>query len=280
MSGKILKIVSNDLYGNVDDRKVVVFACFCHTKYMNNYVIFAFEGEYGKKKICYGSVHLKNNSLVIFSVKENVKKYIDEFISEYISDKLDDFSILDIVNIEKVELVSYSEMDYDNLELLEEKSISKKENSEDEFASKKPIFLYVLLTILVLFSVGLTIMYFNPELFVVKYKQLVCNNSLYDKELMLNYDMEYNIKFGKEDKVLSIDVNKIYNFLDSNMYYDFKDNNRYEEYFNSGEAYKFIDDGLKLKIMYQETSIIDDYDEMFEYLKREGFSCIEKEYEK
>lgn len=280
MSGKILKIVSNDLYGNVDDRKVVVFACFCHTKYMNNYVIFAFEGEYGKKRLGYGSLHVKDNSLVIFSVKDNVKKIIDEFISEYVSDKLENFTLMAIDKIEKVELVSYNEMDYDNLELLDEKSIPKLDNFVDDNVSKKPVFLYVLLSTLILFLIGLTIIYFNPELLVVKYKQLVCNNSLYDKELMLNYDMEYDIKFDKKDKVHSIEVNKIYNFLDSNLYYDFKDNNRHEQYFNNGESYKFIDDGLKLKIMYQETSIIDDYDEMLEYLKMEGFNCIEKEYEK
>ena len=280
MAGKVLKIVSNDLYGNVDDRNVVVFACFCHDKYMNNYVVFAFDGEYDKKKICFGSVHLKNNSLVIFSVKDNIKKYINEFLEEYVSDKLDDFSILDIGSMEKVELVSYSEMDYDKLSILDEKSIAKMESSDDTAVSKKPIFLYLLLIILFLFLTGLTILYFKPELLVVKYKELVCSDSLYDKELMLNYDMEYDIKFGKKDKVLSIDVNKIYNFVDSNVYYDFKENNRHEQYFNNGEAYKFIDDGLKLKIMYKDTSIIDDYDEMLEYLKREGFSCIEKEYEK
>ena len=32
--------------------------------------------------------------------------------------------------------------------------------------------------------------------------------------------------------------------------------------------------------MYQEDSVIDDYSEMLLYLKKEGFSCIEKEYEK
>lgn len=280
MAGKVLKIVSNDLYGNVDDRKVVVFACFCHDKYMNNYVVFAFEGEYGKKKLCYGSVHLKNNSLVIFAVKDNIKRYIDEFLEQYVSDKMDDFSILDIEKIEKIELVSYSEMDYDKLEILDEKSIAKIESSNDENVSKKPIFLYLLLIMLFIFLTGLTVLYFKPELLVVKYKELVCSNSLYDKELMLNYDMEYDIKFGKEDKVLSIDVNKIYNFIDSVVYYDFKENSRHEQYFNNGEAYKFIDDELKLKVMYKDTSIIDDYDEMFEYLQREGFSCIEKEYEK
>jgi len=280
MTGKVLKIVSNDLYGNVDDRQVVVFSAFCHTKYMNNYVVFAFLGEYGKKKLCYGSLHIKNNSLVIFSVRDNVKKYIEEFLDEYVNDKVENFEILDISKMEKVELVSYSEMDFDNLELLDEKSIPKIKVNDEKEREKKPVFLYCLLLVLILSSVGLTILYFNPELFTVKYKQLVCSNSSYDKELMLNYDMEYDVKFDKEDKVESINVSKLYNFLDSNIYYDFKDNNRHEDYFKNGEAYKYIDDGLQLKIMYKEDSVIDDYDEMFEYLKREGFSCIEKEYEK
>ena len=42
MYGKVLKIANNDLYGNVDDRKVSVFAVFTHIKYMNKYIIFSF----------------------------------------------------------------------------------------------------------------------------------------------------------------------------------------------------------------------------------------------
>ena len=201
-------------------------------------------------------------------------------MNEYVNDKVENFEILDISKMEKVELVSYSEMEFDNLELLDEKSIPKIKVNDEKEKEKKPFFLYCLLLVLILSSVGLTILYFNPELFTVKYKQLVCSNSSYDKELMLNYDMEYDVKFDKEDKVESINVSKLYNFLDSNIYYDFKDNNRHEDYFKNGEAYKYIDDGLQLKIMYKEDSVIDDYDEMFEYFKREGFSCIEKEYEK
>ena len=35
MNGKILKISNNDLYGNVDDRKVSVYAMFNHLKYIS-----------------------------------------------------------------------------------------------------------------------------------------------------------------------------------------------------------------------------------------------------
>ena len=122
MAGKILKISSNDLYGNVDDRLVTVFACFEHTKYMNNYVVFSIDDN---NKLCYGSIHLKKDSLVIFNVKQTVKKYIDEFLDEYINDKMDGYKLIDINNINKVELVSYNEMDYDKIQILDDKSIEK-----------------------------------------------------------------------------------------------------------------------------------------------------------
>lgn len=281
MNGKILKIVSNDLYGNVDERKVVVFACFEDLKYMNNYVVFSFLGEYGKKKLGYGSIHLKDDTLVIFFVKEDIKKYIDKFLLEYNSDKLEGFKILDINKVQKVELISYNDMDYDKLQLLEDKSIVKQNNNNiEKTKEKKSIFLYLLLGILVLFAIGLTILYLFPDMFTVKYKEIICGDTLYDRELMLNYDINKYIKFNKNDKVDNIEVVKTYMFLDSNVYYEFKDNNKIQDYFTNGEGYKYIDEGLLLKIFYQEDSVIDDYDEMLGYMKREGFSCVEREYEK
>jgi len=279
--GKILKVVSNDLYGNVDERKAVIFACFNHIKYMNNYVVFSFLGEYGKNKLGYGSVHLKGESLVIFSFKKDIKKYIDEFLLEYTSDEIKNFEILDISMMEKVELVSYNEMDYDKLQLLDDKSIVKVvKNNEEYVKEKKPILIYILLFILVLSAIGLTILYLYPEMFTIKYRELECTGNLYDNKLMLNYDIDKNIKFDKDNKVLDIDVVKTYTFLDSKSYYEFKDENKFQEYFINGEGYKYIDEGLMLRLFYQEDSVIDDYDEMLVYMKREGFNCIEKEYEK
>lgn len=282
MTGKILKMGLNDLNGNSDERKVVVFAAFEHIKYMNNYAIFAFEGEYGKNKLCYGSIHIKDNSLIVFSVSNEVKKYIDQFIEEYMSSKLVDFKILDINEIEKVEMVSYSEMNYDKLQLLDDKSIIRvtPKNDNNKSEDSKPVFLYILVFILILFGIGLTLLYLYPDMFAIKYKELVCTNNLYDEDMMLNYDIDKDIKFDRNDKVVSIDVIKNYTFLDSNSYYEFKENDRHLEYFNSGEGYKYLDVGLNLRVFYKEKSVIDDYDEMLGYLKREGFNCIEKEYEK
>ena len=198
MAGKILKVSANDVYGKVDERIAVVFACFEHTKYMNNYVIFSFLGEYDKNKLCYGSIHMKRNSVVIFSVKDNVKQYIDEFINEYENNKIDNFKILDISDKERVEIVSYNEMDYNKLELLDEMSIFREVVQEEVVVKEKqPVFLYSMLVVLILFACGLTLLYFKPELFSIKYKQLLCTNNLYDNEMELNYDIEKDVKFDK-----------------------------------------------------------------------------------
>lgn len=273
--------MSNDLYGNVDDRKVSVFACFEDTKYMNNYVIFAFEGEYEKNRLYYGSVHLKSNSIVIFSIKESEKKIIDKFIQEYLESKLNEFKIIDISNAEKVELVSYNNMEYKELKKLDELSIVRKKNDEViEEKNKKPIGLYLLLLLLILSSIGLTLLYMFPEKFTIKYKELVCSNTMYDENIMLNYNIEKDIKFDSKDKIVSINTIREYVFLLEEDYLEFKNNDKKYEYFNSGEGYKFIDENLSFKVIYNENSVIDDYEEMLTYLKKEGYNCIEKYYER
>lgn len=279
MSGKVLKVVSNDLYGNVDDRIVRVYACFCHTKYMNNYVVFSIEGD--TKKLYYGSIHLKEKSVVIFAVDDKIKKYISSFIDEYMNDKLKNFNILDIDNIEKVELVSYSEMEYDKLKEIDDKAIPKVKVTEEVVVKeKKPILLYIMILILVLLGVGITILYLKPELFTIKYKGLECTSKEYDEVMELYYDIEKNIVFDTDGKLESIDVVKTYTFLDVDSYDEFKNIEDKSKYFNNGENYKYIDEELKFRLFYQEESVIDDYDEMFTYLKREGFSCVERVYEK
>lgn len=281
MAGKIIKIAPNDVSGKVDERKVVVFSIFEHTKYMNNYAIFTYEGEYDKKKLYYGSIHIKDNCLIVFSVNDNIKQYIEQYLSEYENNQLEDFKILDISKIEKIDIVSCSIMDYDKLQLLDDLSIKREVKKEEVVEKeKKPIFLYFLIVFLTLMAIGLTIFYLNPDLFAIKFKELVCENTIYDENLKLSYDINKDIKFDYQDKVDKIDVIRIYTFLDSDSYYQFKDNNEHLTYFNNGEGYKYIDDSLQFRLFYQENSVIDDYEEMLTYLKKEGFSCEISEYEK
>ena len=283
MNGKILKISSNDLYGNVDDRQVVVFACFNHVKYMNKYILFTFLGEYDKKKLYYGSIHMKENSLVVFSVRDNVFGYIDKFKNEYISGMVDnnEYEILDISKMEKVELVSYNEMEFDKLKELEDISI-KKTNTESVVEAdkeKKPVFLYILLIILILLLIGITYLYLKPDDFVIRNKNLVCEKNKYNMELDMKYLENRIVLFDINDKLKKIEINDSYVFSDIDLYNEFKDNEKEKDYFKIDGTFKYIDENLELKIIYQDKSIIDNYDEMKNYLVNEGYSCVEGYYE-
>ena len=282
MFGKILKISSNDLYGNVDDRKVTVFAAFNHLKYMNKYVIFSFTDEYNKKKLYFGSLHLKDASIVVFSIKDNTSlAYVKHFIDQYIGSNVDkqEFEMIDISSFEKIELVAYNDMDFDNLELLDKLSIKRDEptNYEDN-AKKKPIFLYFLLIFLIVISGGLTYLYFNPDAFEVKLKKLNCNMEGYNKKVELAFKSEIEVKFDKEDKLKDMNKVDIYLFDNGEDYFGFKDNQRENELSVSDGGYKYDDENYELRIISKSNIIINEYNELKEYLKSEGYSCIEEEY--
>jgi len=281
MIGKIVKISSNDLYGNVDDRKVVIFATFTHVKYMNKYVIFSFKDEYDKKKLYYGSVHFKENSLVIFSVKEDIIIYIDNFLNQYLTGNIDrnEYEILNISNINKAELVSYNQKDFDKLIELENLSIVKEKKVEEHIhKNKKPIFLYIILVVLILFLIGLTYLYLNPEAFSVELKQLSCTKEEYNQKLEMNYTSTKEIKFNEQDNIKNIEVVDVYTFSDRDYYFEFKENNKQNEYFNLDGGYKYDDSNLELRLIYEERTIMNNYNEIFNYLKKEGYSCIEGKY--
>lgn len=281
MNGKIMKVSSNDLYGNVDDRQVVVFAAFIHVKYMNRYVIFTYKDEYDKNKLYYGSVHLKDNSLVVFAIKNTEWEYINNFIMQYLSRNvnMNEFQIIDIVNINKVELVSFSMCDFNKLKELEELSIVKVNNiQEDSVKEKKYVFLYILLVVLILFLGGITYLYINPEAFSIELKMLNCEREEYNQKVDMDYINKREIRFNNKDIVKSVEITDVYTFSELDSYLDFKDNNRHEEGFNLDGGYKFDDYNLEFRIMYTEKSIIDSYSEMFYYLKNEGYNCIEGKY--
>lgn len=281
MNGKILKVSSNDLYGNADERQVAVFAAFNHKKYMNKYIIFSFVGEYDKKLLYYGSIHLKSDSIVIFSVRDDAVQYIDEFTTAYLNGQIDsnEYEIFDISNARKVELVSYNSKESEDLEKLDQISI-KKEKKVEEVEEKKPIFLYFILIILFLLLGGVTFLYFNPDFLTVKNKKLDCNNELYNDEIEMKYIRNYEILFDHKDKLKKMNAIDVYTFKDEKTYTNFKNENKQNTYFNIEQGgYKYFDSELKLKLIYEDKIIIDDYNELYEYLKSEGYSCIEGVYE-
>ena len=281
MKEKILDVSTNDLYGNVDLRKAEVFACFNHKKYNNKYVIFTFLGELDKKKLYYGSAFLKNDSLVIFSINQDNLKYIENFEKEYLTGKLDEqeYEIIDLKDISKVELVSYDNIESEDLIKLEELSIKKEiDSSKKVNEKKKPAILYVLLVVLIAALIGLTYFYFNPKVFMTKYTKMNCQTKQYNHKLNMNYLEEREFLFDKNNKLKKEMVYENYIFPDESKYNDFKDQKKENEYFKIDGTFKYNDEKLELKIIYKDESIIDNYLEMKKYLEDKQYTCNEEVY--
>ena len=277
MHGKILKVVSNDLYGNATDKKVVVFVCFNHLKYMNKYIMFTYMGEYDKNILYYGSIYEKGKTIVIFKVRKEEEEYINKFREDYLNDIVNDkeYQILDIGMMEGVEIVSFTEVEYDKLSLLDKKSIQRLNNIEaEENNNKKPVFLYVLLVILIVLLGGITYLYFTDD-GSSNDKKLVCSIDKYDNTVMVNYKEERNILYNKKNKIVSITINDKYIFDDVDKYNEFKDNKKEQEYFKKDGTFKYDDNLLMLMISYKGDSVIDNMGEMKSYLESEGYSCKE-----
>ena len=277
MHGKILKVVSNDLYGNATDKKVAVFVCFNHLKYMNKYIMFTYMDEYDKNILYYGSIYEKGKTIVIFKVRKEEEGYINKFREDYLNDIVNDkkYQILDISMMEEVEIVSFTEVEYDKLSLLDKKSIQQLNNIETEKNNnKKPVFLYVLLVILIVLLGGITYLYFTDD-GSSNDKKLVCSIDKYDNTVMVNYKEERNILYNKKNKIVSITINDKYIFDDVDKYNEFKDNKKEQEYFKKDGTFKYDDNLLMLMISYKGDSVIDNIGEMKSYLESEGYSCKE-----
>ena len=281
MYGKILKVSNNDLRGNVDDRIAAVYAAFKHVKYMNNYVIFSFVGEYSSNKLYVGSVHMKEKSLVTFEVRNDELEYINKFVTDYMNNTLNpsEYEIIDISNMEKIEIISSTEEDFNGLETLDKMSI-KREVKVEEVVEKnrKPIFLYFLLVFMILLLIGVTYLYLNPDLLQVNMKKLDCTMDGFDRKVELNYTSTANAKFNEKDRLISLDRIDTYKFTDENTYNEFKQNNKENTYFNIDGNFKYDDSTLELKLIHSDNLVIDDYEEVYNYLKSKGYSCIEGTY--
>ena len=246
---------------------------------MNKYAIFCFQDEYNKKILYYGTVHLKNDSLVIFSVNETVKGYIDEFVNQYLNNSVNsqEYQILDISNIDKAELVGCNQEEFLELNELDRLSIPKVNvNKKERTGSRKPIFLYVLLVVLIMMLVGITYFYFNHEKFGVVLKTLYCEKNDYNQRMDMDYVSNLTAKFDSDEKLKTIDIVDIYTFSNSRKYQKFKTGNKQDEYFNIEGTYKYDDENLQLKVMYKEKSIIQKLDEMKVHLSKEGYTCNER----
>lgn len=272
MKGKIINVFNNDLYGTVDDRKVILYAAFVHKKYMNKYVIFSFLGEEDKNILHCGSVHFKDKSVVTFEIKKDIEKYIMEFISELLGDKLSEFELLDISNILKIELVSYSEFKFDRInELFNKTIVFEEEKVVEEKKSSGTGFLYFLLFFLIAALGGLLYFKFNPDILSNEGKVLNCNYSINDKGF--SHNIMATVRFNKRDILESLSVEEKIQFLEISTYQNFKDNQSHLNYFDKEVVVEYNDTEMNLNASYERNLVVNEYEDVKLYLENQGYIC-------
>jgi len=280
MKGKILKVFNNDLYGKVDERIAVVFATFIHKKYMNRYAIFIFENEYNLNKLYYGSVHIKENSLVIFKVKPELISVFNDFLIQYTNNQLIDYELIDITNLNKIEIVGFNEMPYENLLLLDNLSIKKEEIITNSNHSQNTFTLKIIIPIIILLAGAIgTYLYLNPSLF--QYQVLICSRDSYNQKLKLDFKENLTVIFDGKNNLKQYDVKETYYFKNQSSYQEFVDNGKQYIYFDAdGKTFDFNNKNLTLVVTYKRNSDINDFSKMKYQLEQDGYNCTEDNYEK
>lgn len=271
MKGKLLKVFNNDLNGKVDERVVIFFAAFNYIKYSNKYGIFVFSDGMNSGKILFGSIHIKEKSLVVFSLKNEQEKIIDAFLTEYKTNNFQEFELIDISKLDKIELVGYNEKEYKELVNLYNISIPREEKPVKKEDKKSGIY-SIIITFLVLITGAFGLYwFFHPRMFNPLI--LNCEMTGLDNRIIVNYKKNKIVTFNGRDRIKEIKSTDTYSFKNENKYYDFKSESKHYLYFDNIDDFKYEDEELELKIFRNEKTMHTTYDEIKTELEKEGYMC-------
>ena len=284
MIGKILKVKDINAAFNKKEKRVSVFACFTHVKYSDNYIIYADNNDYQSGILCYGTVYIKGNTIVIFDVKQDKENIIFDYVNKIINNVNDnEYSAIDISNMTEVEIISNSDKNVGNdlLVKLDELTIPKEVVDASEEENNESLgFLYFMLIIFLFLLAGSIYIYFNKDKYLKQYDKVICTINSSNESEEYKYSDKLYLEFDqkKELRYLSHDVS--YKFYEKSGYNSFKYTNLWAE--NKMDDYKFNDNELIFTYTSSGKSIEDyelmtSYDEVVGYYKSNGYECVEEE---
>lgn len=289
MKGLEISVTNSDLVLKQEERLIKLFVIFKDNKYGTKYIIFM---DNVSNELCYGSPLINNNKMIIMKFK-NIKdeEIVKEFIWNYLNDKsTSNFEIIEVPQIDKLEIIDNNTLEVkeeyinklndiffkkeENIENIDEVKIIKKKNNG-------PILFGL---ILVLFSVG-GFLYLknNPELIYGKDIYVECKKKYNIDEIEVSADEYIFLTFTNSQKLKKHEKEINYIFKDSDKYYDFKEKELSYKYINESGEEKFIDEELTYNFLIsynlsQNYLLPKDYDELYDYYKKNNYLCnnIEK----
>ena len=290
MSGKELKVAEYNLTFGETPRFVNVFSVFRYKKNNNLYLIYTDIGT-NYNIIYYGSSHIKNNSILSMTPKQEDEEIIKEFIFKITSNEaLDNFEIIDLSNIEEVEIISSARLEVkpEIITSLTEKTIPKKEVKEEikQPRPKKKSVASKLLTIIIILAIIFGGIYLYLSIATktsTVAKTITCTKSAQEKTIKATIEETSTYNFNNKDILENVETVSNYKF---NTKED------YEDFIRTGTIYKYMpkddtDGGFKqdddkniFTIITKETIGLDyskpiNYEEVLSYYKGKGYTCDE-----
>lgn len=294
MNGKVLKVAQYNLEFGSTDRYVNVFGCFKYKPNGNMYVVYA-DVDTKYPIIYYGSGHLKGTTLLSMRCRDiNESEIIKEYIFQLTNNEaLNNFEIYFLETIETIELIGSDKIEVkpEVITSLVDITLPKKEEPKAEEQATtvktkpKKKTSKTLLIILLILLIGATCYVCILPLTVKNTvaKKIVCKKEYQHNILKATVDEENTYNFNFKDSLESIDNITIYQFNEED-YQDFILRGTYYKYLpdDSREGgYKQDDTNYTFKIM--STEEVDtsynkptNYEEVFSYYKKEGYTCTEK----
>lgn len=272
MYGKILKVNNRGTDIKIENKEVILFCCFKDLKYGNSYAIFC-DKENPNNTLLYGTIHFKEDSIVIIDTKKDIKNMLIELIDILSSNqKLYDYQILDIAKFQKIDLISNNTMELSNDKLKKLESLcikqdppkQKRKRNEDGTRTLK-IILVLLLVILALY---IYLYIDNKDNY-----ELNCTKSSEIKELSKVED-EVTIYFSRKNQIIYIDSTTKYIFDTKIEYQTFKsDTTLQSKYLKNNDGIKYLDNDNTVMVVSRDSNVHNSYKEIKELYTSSGYKC-------
>ncbi len=288
MFGKRLKIKDYKFTFGKTNEDFNVFGCF---KYRSNlYTIY--QDITNPTTLYYGTCHISKNVLVVMALdkKDNVVGIQNFIMKVYNEEDLTDYQILSLVNVEKIEIISFNSfsMKEEVIKKLTELTIPKDsvvEKKRIEIVKPSNPVLYVVSFFLVCLSIVGAVIYFNRDSLFGRERAVVCTKKK-EKRYNSNVVEDVTLYFYKSKQISSLVFADTFTFKDSNEFDNFALTGKYYHVFEkvNSEDLSIISsvEEKKYNISYSVVADLDysgprDYNQVLEYYTTSGFKCKEVE---
>ena len=292
MIGKELQVFESQMSFGGKPRMVNVFSLFRYKKSNNIYVVYADVGA-TVSVVYFGSSHIKGNSILCMSPKEEDYEYVKEFIFKIVNkEKLDGFETLSLDKIDSMEIIAFGHMEIksDIFNSLVSLTIPKKQDPvkvEEPVKKESSGSLLKFLIFLIIVGGGAYGVYyytdwFKPKVSIVKTVSCMKTYSHDTLDAVVEDSRVYN--FGTGDMLNNVDVTTVFKFNSKESYEDFTFRGLMYKYMPDKDAVggtKSDDDNNTYTFIYS-LEVTDKYtgpvgyEDVISVSKDDGYQCEEK----